>query len=65
MEQKKTARRNDFERVLAELKEYGLLLQIAARLPNVCALVAGEPVRGSWWHPRSHDKLRVNMLWRR
>jgi hypothetical protein len=47
--------------VLAKLKELGLLLQTDANLPNVCALVAGEPVRGSWWaHPRSHEIFRVN-----
>jgi hypothetical protein len=47
--------------VLAELKEHGLLLQTDANLPNVCALVAGAPVRGSWWaHPRSHEIFRVN-----
>ena len=48
-------------RVLARLKQYGILLQTDACLPNVCALVAGEPVHGSWWaHPRSHDIFRVN-----
>ena len=47
--------------VLAKLKEYGLLLQTDVNLPNVCALVAGAPVRGSWWgHPRSHEIFRVN-----
>jgi len=47
--------------VLGELEEHGLLLQIDAAFPNVCALVVGEPVRGAWWaHPRSHDIFRVN-----
>jgi hypothetical protein len=47
--------------VLAKLKELGLLLQTDANLPNVCALVAGKPVRGSWCaHPRSHEIFRVN-----
>jgi hypothetical protein len=47
--------------VFAKLKEHGLLLQTDANLPNVCALVAGAPVRGSWWaHPRSHEIFRVN-----
>jgi len=32
--------------VFAKLKEHGLLLQTDANLPNVCALVAGAPVRG-------------------
>ena len=53
--------RKDSQRVLAALKEHGLLLQTDARLPNVCALVTGVPVRGSWWaHPRSHDIFRVS-----
>jgi hypothetical protein len=47
--------------VLAKLKEYGLLLQTDAKLPNVCALVAGAQVHGSWWaHPLSHEIFRVN-----
>ena len=46
---------------LAKLTELGLLLQTDANLPNVCALVGGAPVRGSWWaHPRSHEIFRVN-----
>ncbi|MCU1259965.1 MAG: hypothetical protein JWO80_2850 [Bryobacterales bacterium] len=46
--------------VLASLKEHGLLLHIDANLPNVCALVAGAAVRGSWWaHPRGHEMFRV------
>jgi hypothetical protein len=61
MEHQKAAGRNEFRRVLASLKEHGLLLQTDARLPNVCALVTGVPVRGSWWaHPRSHDIFRMN-----
>jgi hypothetical protein len=47
--------------VIAKIKEHGLLLQTDANLPNVCALVAGAPVRGSWWaHPRSHEIFRLN-----
>lgn len=50
-----------FQDVLASLKEHGLLLQTDRQLPNVCALVVGGPVRGSWWaHPRSHDIFRVS-----
>jgi hypothetical protein len=50
-----------FQKVLRELKRHGVLLQIDARLPNVCALVAGAPVRGSWWaHPKSHEIFHVN-----
>jgi hypothetical protein len=51
---------SEFALVFSILKEHGLLLQTDANLPNVCALVAGAPVRGSWWaHPRSHEIFRV------
>jgi len=38
------------------LIQHGMLLESAkGPLPNVAELVAGEPIRGSWWgHPRSH-----------
>jgi hypothetical protein len=50
-----------FQKVLRELKLHGVLLQTDARLPNVCTLVAGAPIRGSWWaHPKSHEIFRVN-----
>jgi hypothetical protein len=42
--------------IIAELEQHGLLLKTDSKLPNVCALVAGEAIRGSWWaHPRSHE----------
>ncbi len=39
------------------LLEYGMLLQSArGPVPNVAELMAGEPIRGSWWgHPASHE----------
>jgi hypothetical protein len=50
-----------FQRVFRNLKRHGVLLQTDARLPNVCALVTGSPVRGSWWaHPGSQEIFRVN-----
>src|SRR5271169_2680579 len=50
-----------FSKGIPGTKQYGVLLQTDARLPNVCALVAGAPVRGSWWaHPQSHEIFRVN-----
>jgi hypothetical protein len=38
------------------LVEQGMLLESArGPLPNVAEMVAGEPIRGSWWgHPASH-----------
>jgi hypothetical protein len=35
------------------LEQHAILLESDARLPSVSALVAGAPVRGSWWgHPQ-------------
>jgi hypothetical protein len=48
------------ETVIAELETNGLLLKTDATLPNVCAMVAGEPVRGPWWsHAMSHQMFQV------
>ena len=49
------------EEVMATLAEYGMLLQSArGPLPNVAELVAGEPIKGSWWgHPRGHQIFAV------
>jgi hypothetical protein len=42
---------------MVALVQYGMLLQSArGPVPSVAELVAGEPVRGSWWsHPASHE----------
>ena len=40
----------------AALEEHGLLLESDARLPSIAALVAGAPIKGSWW---SHPKGRA------
>jgi hypothetical protein len=47
--------------VLAVLVERGMLLESArGPLPNVAELVAGGPIRGSWWgHPASHRIYRT------
>ena len=43
----------DAERALKELERHGLLLVTDAKLPSLVALIAGAPVRGSWWgHPQ-------------
>lgn len=45
-----------FRKVTDRLVELGFLLESDADLPSVVALVAGEPVRGSWFgHPKGHD----------
>jgi hypothetical protein len=41
---------------MSALVEHGMLLESArGPLPSVAEIVAGEPIRGSWWaHPKSH-----------
>ena len=48
-------------RVSAALAEHGMLLQSArGPIPNVAELVAGEPIKGSWWgHPQGHAIFNV------
>ena len=43
------------------LQEAGVLLESArGPIPNVAELVAGEPIKGSWWgHPAGHEIFRV------
>ena len=43
--------------VMAKLIDEGVLLESArGPLTNVAELVAGEPIKGSWWgHPRGHE----------
>lgn len=49
-------------RVREALEEYGVLLESDVKLPSVAGLVAGEPVRGSWWgHPMSHTIFGVSV----
>jgi hypothetical protein len=50
---------------MATLIEHGMLLESAhGPLPSVAELVAGQPIRGSWWaHPASHQIFRaINAL---
>jgi hypothetical protein len=40
----------------AVLRDRGLLLLSDSTLPSLATIVAGEPIRGSWWgHPKSHQ----------
>ena len=50
---------------MAVLVNHGMLLESArGPLPNVAELVAGEPIRGTWWgHRCSHEIFRaLNVL---
>jgi hypothetical protein len=42
---------------MALMVEHGILLQSAkGPVANLADIVAGEPIKGSWWgHPRGHD----------
>ena len=46
----------DEARVLKELEREGLLPFTDPKLKSIAAIVAGEPIRGSWW---SHEKGRA------
>ncbi len=44
----------------AALERAGLLLLQDARLPSLATLVAGGPVKGSWWgHPAGREIFRI------
>lgn len=46
--------------MIAALRRYGLLLMHDRERPSVSALVAGGPVRGSWWaHPKGRAIFRA------
>jgi len=55
--------RSDLEfamRPIEQLQQDGLLLKSDTVLPSVATLIAGMPVRGSWWaHPASHAIFRA------
>ena len=47
--------------VMSRLQRFGLLLESDPRLPSLCSLITGAPVRGSWWsHPLAHAIFHVN-----
>jgi hypothetical protein len=50
-----------FKKVMEALERYGVLLETDPKLPSVAALVAGSPIRGSWWgRPKGHEIFRVS-----
>ncbi len=54
---------NELNRVLDELKRFGFLLESDARLPNVCGIITGQTMKGSWWsHPQAHAIFAINEL---
>ena len=56
-----TKNRDYYEHVFRELKNWGLLLESDPKLPSVCGIIAGEPMKGSWWsHPMAQTIFQVN-----
>jgi hypothetical protein len=50
-----------FDLVWRELERHGLLLLTDPTLPSVAGLIAGGPIRGSWWgHPRGKEIYAVS-----
>jgi hypothetical protein len=50
----------DLQPIIGRLREFDLLLDTDPKFPNVTALFAGEPVRGSWWtHPMAREMYRL------
>ena len=57
----KTDAHSQFDQVFAVLLQRGLLLESDQKLPSVCGLITGEPLRGSWWsHPQAQTIFRIN-----
>ena len=56
-----TKNRDYYKDVFAELKTWGLLLESDPKLPSVCTIITGEPMKGSWWsHPMAQTIFQVN-----
>ncbi len=48
--------RADFDIALAAICEHGVLLETDRAFPSLVALVAGGPVKGTWWaHPLANE----------
>ena len=56
-----TKNRDYYEDVFGELKKWGLLLESDPKLPSVCTIITGEPMKGSWWsHRMAQTIFQVN-----
>ena len=52
-----------FQTILRILETNGFLLESDPKLPSVCSLITGSPLRGSWWsHPLAQIIFQVNEL---
>jgi len=56
-----TATPNYFKHVYSKILKFGFLLESDPKLPSVCTLITGAPLRGSWWsHPLAQTIFQVN-----
>jgi hypothetical protein len=37
------------QKILLALEQHGLLLEADSELPSIATIIAGEPIKGSWW----------------
>lgn len=52
---------NHFKLVFSKILSYGFLLDSDPKLPSVCTLITGAPLKGSWWsHPLAQTIFQVN-----
>jgi hypothetical protein len=50
-----------FQAVVRQLETFGLLLESDPKLPNVCTVITGERMKGSWWsHRLAQTIFQVN-----
>ncbi len=50
-----------FQRIYYQLSSIGFLLESDPKLPSVCTLITGEPLKSSWWsHPMAQVIFQVN-----
>ena len=50
-----------FQTILHTLEVNGFLLESDPKLPSVCSIITGSPLRGSWWsHPLAQIIFQVN-----
>ena len=53
--------RDYYIEVFREIEKWGLLLESDPKLPSVCTIITGEPMKGSWWsHPMAQIIFQVN-----
>ena len=55
------------KQAIAWMKKCGIAVESArASVPSLAHVVAGEPIRGSWWaHPKGQDIFRLSRVIRR